>query len=307
MNRFLWLLQSCLLSLATFVLLGEELDFERKHGDVLCERVIPVSGAETEQQYPYISRCCKLEKFSKWQIPFGLLAFGQTSFVLVIFSLRRQRKSPGLLLPALCITFWVLTVILLLTKVAAYFSPKHQTAANAGHIAVLCTFVQIVMKAVLAVGFQKIFHVVGIFTANSDKREDLRSGVYFCSPEEDNVLREGMNANIPCALTVLMVAYFVSSSYTLCLVLAHGEVKPTKEKDVKPTTNKRLQRCQKRGDYENDILDLGGEGEVHPKKTADLEMTLAPRNCIRDFNKNTVSVGSIEESEDESFVFGWRL
>jgi len=306
MNLLLWLIQSFLLSLAIFILLGEELDFDHKQGGLLCERTIPVAG-ETVQQYPYILRCCKLEKFSKWQIPFGLLAVGQTSFVLVIFSLRRHRKSPGLLLPVLCIIFWVLTVILLLTKLAAHFSPEHETAANAGYIGVLCTSVWIVLTAVLAVGFQRIFHVVGNLTANSDNRGDLRSGVYFCSPEEDKVLRESMSANIPCALIALIVAYFVSSCYTLCLVLAHGEVEQTEEKDVKPKRNKRLQRCQKRGDYENDSFDAGGEGEVHPKTTADLEVTLASRSCIRDFNKNTVSVGSVEESEDESFVFGWRL
>ena len=304
MNLFLWLLQSCLLSLAIFVLLGEELDFDRKHGDLLCERAIPVAG---EQQYPYISRCCKLEKLSKWQIPFGLLAVGQTSFVLVIFSLRRRRKSPGLLLPALYVAFWVLTVILLLTKLAAHFSPDH-TAANSGYIAVLCTSLWIVMTALLTVGFQRIFHIVGNLTANADKSEDLKNGVYFCSPEEDKVLRESMSANILCALIVLMVAYFVSSCHTLCLALAHSEVELTEVKDVKPKRNKGLQRCQKRGDvYESDSLVVGGEGEVQPTKKTDQEVTLTPRNCIRDFNKNTVSVGSVEESEDESFVFGWRL
>lgn len=50
-----------------------------------------------------------------------------------------------------------------------------------------------------------------------------------------------------------------------------------------------------------------GEGEVHRKKTTDLEVTLASLSCCRDLNKDTLSVGSVEESEDESFVFGWRL
>ena len=293
MNLILWLMQYWLLSLAIFILLGEELDFDHKHGSLLCERAIPMAG-ETTQQYPYISRCCKLEKFSKWQIPFGLLAVGQNPFVFAIFGFRRHRKSAGLLLPVVYVTFWVLTVILLLTKVAAHFSPEPQTAANSGHT-------WIALTTVLAVVFQKIFHVVGNFTANADKREDLKNGIYFCSPQEDKVLREGMSANIPYALIVLIVAYFISSCYTLCLVLAHGEVEQSEG-------NKRLQRCQKRGDYENDSLDLrGGEGQAYRKKTTDLEVTLASPSCCRDVNKNTVTVGSVEESEDESFVFGWRL
>ena len=167
MNLILWLMQYWLLSLAIFILLGEELDFDHKHGSLLCERAIPMAG-ETTQQYPYISRCCKLEKFSKWQIPFGLLAVGQNTFVFAIFGFRRHRKSAGLLLPVVCVTFWVLTVILLLTKVAAHFSPEPQTAANSGHT-------WIALTTVLAVVFQKIFHVVGNFTANADKREDLKS------------------------------------------------------------------------------------------------------------------------------------
>ena len=305
MNLILWLMQSCLLSLAIFALLGEELDLDHKQGGRLCERAILVAD-EPVQQYRHISRCCKLEKFSKWQIPFGLLAVGQTSFLLVIFSLRRLQKSSGLLLPVLCVTSWLLTVIILLKKLVAHFSPEHQTAANAGYIGALCTSVWFVLTAVLAVGFQRIVHIVDNLTANADNREDLKKGVYFCSPEGDKAL-EGIRANIPCALIVLTVAYFISSCYTLCLVLTHGEVEPSEEKDVKPKGNKRLQKCQKRGDYENDSLDVGGEGEVHPKKSVDLEVTLAPRCCIQDFNKNTVSVGSAEESEDESFVFGWRL
>ena len=306
MNFILWLMQSWLLSLAIFVLLGEELDFDHKHGGLLCERAIPVAG-ETTQQYPHITRCCKLEKFSKWQIPFGLLAIGQTTFLLAIFGFRRHRKSAGLLLPVVCVTFWVLTVILLLTKVAAHFSPEPQTAANTGNTGVLFTPVWIALTGVLAVVFQRIFHIVGNLSADADKHEDLGNGVYFCSPGQDNGLQEGMSANIICALIVLTVAYFISSCFTICLVLAHGEVKQSDEKDVKPKRNKRSQRCQNREDYENDSLDVGGEGEVHRKSTTHLEVTLAPLCCRQDLNKNTVSVGSVEESEDESFVFGWRL
>lgn len=309
MNFFLWFMQSWLLSLAIFVLLGEELDFDHTHRGLLYERAIPAAG-ESTQQYPYITRCCKLEKFSKWQIPFGLLAIGQTLFVLTIFGFRRHRKSAGILLPVVCVTFWVLTVMLLLTKVTAHFSPEPQTAANTGYTGALFAPVWIALTGVLAVVFQRIFHVVGNLSANADKHEDLGNGVYFCSPGEDKVLQEGMSANIICALMVLTVAYFISSCYTIWLVLAHGEVKQTwqtEEKDVKPRRNKRSQRCQKCGDYENDSLDVGGEGEVHRKKTTDLEVTLASLSCCRDLNKDTLSVGSVEESEDESFVFGWRL
>lgn len=306
MNFFLWFMQSWLLSLAIFVLLGEELDFDHTHGGLLCERAIPAVG-ESTQQYPYITRCCKLEKFSKWQIPFGLLTIGQTTFLLAIFGFRCRRKSAGILLPVVCVTFWVLTIILLLTKVTAHFSPEPQTAANTGYTDALFAPVWIALAGVLAVVFQRIFHVVGNLSANADKHEDLGNGVYFCSPGEDKVLQEGMSANIICALMVLTVAYFISSCYTICLVLAHGEVEQTDEKDVKPKRNKRLQRCQKCGDYENDSLDVGGEGEVDPKKPTDLEVTLAPLSCCGDLNKNTLCVGSVEESEDESFVFGWRL
>ena len=299
MNLILWLMQYWLLSLAIFVLLGEELDFDHTHGGLLCERVITVAG-EATQQYPYISRCSKLEKCSKWQILFGLLTAGQTTFLLAMFGFRRHRKSAGLLLPVVFVTFWVLTVILLLTKVAAHFSPEPQTAANTGHTGALFTPGWIALTTVLAVVFRKIFHVVGNLTANADKLEDLRNGVYFCLPAEDEVLREGVSGNIPCALVALTVAYFITSCYTICLVLAHGEVEQSEG-------NKRLQRCQKRGDYENDSLDLGGEDQVYRKKTTDLEVTLASPSCCRDVNKNTVTVGSGEESEDESFVFGWRL
>lgn len=303
MNLILWLIQSCLLSLALFVLLGEELVFDHKHEGLLCERAIPVAG-ETVQEYPHIARCCKLEKFSSWQIPFGLLAVAQTSLLLVSFSLRRHRKSPGPLLPVLCVACWVLTAILLLTKLAAHLSPDHQPVVNTGYIGALFTLMWNALTAVSAVSFQRISHVVGDLTARADKREDLKNGVYFCSPKEDETLA-GVATNAPCTLIVLTVVYIISSCYTLCLVLAHGIVEQTEEKGVKPKRSKMLQRCQKLGDYENDSL--GGEGEAHPKRTKDLEEKLASRSCLRDINKNTVSVGFLEESEDESFVFGWRL
>lgn len=305
MNLILWLIQSCLLSLALFVLLGGELVFDHKHEGLLCERAIPVAG-ETVQEYSHIARCCKLELFSRWQIPFGLLAVAQTSLLLVIFSLRRHGKSPGLLLPVLCVACWVLTAILLLTKLAAHLSPDHQPLANAGYIGTVFTLMWNALKAVLAVGFQRIFHVVVDLTASTDKREDLKNGVYFCSPEGDETLA-GVATNTTCTLIVLTVVYIISSCYALCLVLAHGIVEETEEKGVKPKRSKRLQRCQKLGNYENDSLVVGGEGEAHPKRTKDLEENLASRSCLRDLNKNTVSVGFVEESEDESFVFGWRL
>jgi len=303
MNLILWLIQSCLLSLALFVLLGEELVFDHKHEGLLYERAIPVAG-ETVQEYPHIARCCKLEKFSSWQMPFGLLAVAQTSLLLVSLSLRRHRISPGPLLPVLCVACWVLTAILLLTKLAAHLSPDHQPVVNTGYIGALFTLMWNALTAVSAVGFQRISHVVGDLTARADKREDLKNGVYFCSPKEDETLA-GVATNAPCTLIVLTVVYIISSCYTLCLVLAHGIVEQTEEKGVKPKRSKMLQRCQKLGDYENDSL--GGEGEAHPKRTKDLEEKLASRSCLRDINKNTVSVGFLEESDDESFVFGWRL
>ena len=299
MNLILWLMQSCLLSLAIFFLLGEELVVDHKHGRLLCERAIPVAG-ETVQQYAYIAQCCKLETFSKWQIPFGFLAVGQTSFLLVIFSLRSHRKSVGLLLPVSCVVCWVLTTILLLTKLAAHLSPEHQTVVNTGYIGALFTLMWNALMAVLAVGFQRIFQVVGNLTERADKREGLKNGVYFCSPEEDEALA-GMATNATCTLRVLIVAYIISSCYTLCLVLAHGIVEQTGEKDVKLKGSKGLR------DYEDDSLVVGGEGEIHPKKKTDLEETLASRSNLRDLNKNPVRVGFVEESEDESFVFGWRL
>ena len=305
MNLILWLIQSCLLSLALFVLLGEELVFDHKHEGLLCEKAIPVAG-ETVQEYSHIARCCKLEKFSSWKIPFGLLAVAQTSLLLVIFSLRRHRKSPGPLLPVLCVACWGLTAILLLTKLATHLSPDHQPLANTGYIGTLFTLMWNALKAVLAVGFKRIFHVVGDLTARADKRVYLKNGVYFCSHEEDKTLA-GVATNTPCTLMILIVVYIISSCYTLCLVLAHGIVEQTEEKGVKPKKSKTLQRCQKLGDYENDSLVVGGEGGAHPKRTKDLEENLASRSCLRDINKNTVSVGFLEESEDESFVFGWRL
>ena len=69
------------------------------------------------------------------------------------FSLRRLDKCSWLLLPVVCVTSWLLTVILLLMKLAAHFSPEHQTPANAGYVGVLRTSAWIVLTAVLAVAF----------------------------------------------------------------------------------------------------------------------------------------------------------
>lgn len=306
MNLILWLTQSCLLSVAIFVLLGEELVLDRKHGDWPCTKAIRVAGENTKQ-HPNNSHCCKLEKSSKWQIPFGVLATVQISLLLVVFGLRSHGKSPWPFLPVVCVTSWILNIFLLLTKLIVYLTLEPETVVNSSHTSALFTFVWNALTAVFAMGFQTISHVVAVvahLTPNSDNPEDLLNGFYFCSPEYGNVLGE-IGANIPLVVIVLIVAYFISSGYTLCLVLAHEKDEQNEEPEEKLDRSTRRRRSQMWGDHKDDSSDMGREGEGLGNKTT--EGTYSSRNCLRDLNKNKLSVAFVEESDDESFVFGWRL
>ncbi|XP_078355046.1 uncharacterized protein LOC144639628 [Oculina patagonica] len=303
MNVILWLTQSCLLSVAIFFLLGEELVLNHKHGDVLCTKAIRVAGENTKQ-YSNNSHCCKLEKSSKWQIPFGVLATVQMNLLLVILGLRSHGKSPWPFLPVVCVTSWILNDFLLLTKLVVCLTPEPDAVENSSYTSAFFTFVWNSLTAVFAVGFQRIFHAVAHLTPNSDKQEGLLNGFYFCSHQSDKVLGE-IGANIHLVVIVLIVAYFISSGYTLCLVLTHEDDELNEEPGLRTTRSTRQRRSKKRGDHKDDSSHMGWEGERQANKST--EGANASRNCLRDLNKNKLSVAFIEESDDESFVFGWRL
>lgn len=302
MNVILWLTQSCLLSLAMFVLLGEELVLDQKHEDLLCTKVIRVAG-ENSKQYPSISQCCKLEKSSKWQIVFGILATVQISLLLVLSGLQSYGKSPWPFLSFVCVTCWILNLILLLSKVVVYLTPEHETVANSGFMSTPLSFVWNGLTGVFAVGFQRIFNFVAHLTSRSERREVMQNGLYFCAAENENDLRDA-GANIPRTVVVLIVAYFISSGYTVCLVLAHEGNEQNEEENITLNRGTRQRRSRSKcGDQENDSSE---KGEGRGNKTT--EEATASRNRIRDVNRNKLTVAFVEESDDDdSFVFGWRL
>lgn len=303
MSLILWLTQSCLLSLAIFVLLGEELVLDHKHGDLLCTKVVRMID-ENAQQYPNNSQCCRLEKSSKWQISFGFLATVTISLMLVVFGLRSHGNSAWPFLPTACVTCWLLNIILLLTKLIDYLTPEPETVAKGSYISTLLTFVWNALADVFAVGIQRIFSIVAQGTSRRGQPQDLGNGLYFCSPQLEKLMGE-ISGNLPCVVIVLIVAYFISSGYTLCLVLTHEEVEQNEEPSLKPNRSTRRRRSQQCGDHGNDSSDMGREGEGRGNKTT--EGSHASRNCLPDLKTSKLSVAFVEESDDESFVFGWRL
>lgn len=301
MTLIIWITQSCLLSVAIFLLLGEELVLDRKE-DLLCLKAIRVAAAsDNTQQYSNSSQCCKLEKSAKWKIAFGAFAVAQTSLLFVSFGLRSHSPRSLRLLPVVCIACWLVTVIILLTKLIVLLTPAPQTVADSGYMSMLFTFAWNSLRSVFSVGYQRIFHVVLHSISGSDNREGLQNGLYFCSFEESKDTGQN-DANTPRVIITLIVAYFISSGYTL--VLFHEE-QSGDETDLKPSRSTRLRSCQKRRDRGWDNFDMGEEGEGKGNKTTG--GTCASLNCLHDLNKNDISVAFMEESDDESFVFGWRL
>ena len=295
MEIALWLTQSCLLSVALFVLLGEELVLDHK-GNVLLLKA--VAGQKT-RHYLNNSQCYVLQKSAKWQISFGVLAAAQTSFLLVVFGLRSHRKSPQPILPVLCVTSWLLAVFLLFAKIVIYLTPiTAETVAKGDYISTVFTLAWDAMRAVFAACFHKIFHAAVHSISSNYMRDELQSESYFCLPEGRAL--EDVNANIPRATIVLVIAYFISTGYTLSLVLTHDE--ESQRTDPNQYNSARLRRSAKRRGHGCDSLDMGGEGEGQRRTKTEMYES---RNCLHEKNKS--SVAFLEESDDESFVFGWRL
>ena len=299
MEIALWLTQSCLLAVALFVSLGEELVLNPK-GNALFLNSIPVLNEKTQHQ-PNMSQCYLLEKPAKWQISFGVLTAAHATFLLVLFRLRSHKKSPQPILPVLCVTSWLMVVLLLCAKIVIYLTPNvtTETGPKGDYLTMILTVAWEATTAHFEKWSQRIFHAVVHSIQPSNYMQDFiqwqLNKIYVCLPE--GMAMEEFGPRIPRATFVLVITYCISSGYVILLVLNYEEdtVKMSCEQ-----FNSRRKRSAKHRDYGCDSLDLEGE-EMRQRRT----IMCKSKNCLR--GKEKFSVAFLEESDEESFVFGWRL
>lgn len=307
MSLALWLTQSFLLSVAIFFLLGEEFVSDHKE-NLLRLKMIPAAGEKIDQYCSELrnslsyQQCCEMNKSTalKWQIPFGALSVAQTSLFFLLYSLRTSNK-PLPFLRVVCATCWALTSTFLLTKLAVHLSYSVPgTTVSSGYAVTLFTYVRNALTTVLLSASQRILRMfVSISKDSILLKEEFPEGLYFCSSELESLSTQQAGINISRAIVLLTVAYFISSCYTLCLLLAHEE----HSEPVPKSGNKTSTGLQARTDK---IRDRGEMGDGHSVKATNRKC--ASRNCLSDLNKKEMIVAFMEEESDEdSFVFGWRL
>jgi len=313
MSLIVWLTQSFLLSVATFFLLGEEFVLDLQ-GDLPCLKAIP--AASQNKQYSSEScdskfKCFRMNKSGNWQLPFGVLSVFQISSFIVVYGLKARRKSPSHLPFVFCVTCCALTTTLLLTKLAAQLSPQHSahgTTASGGYGIKLFTFARNALVTAFVAAFQWIspIFVYSCHSESSSKegstllKRESRDGLYYCSTELNSQALERGGATISHAIVFLIVAYFISSSYTLYLLLAHDGC----DKQILKPVNNNTQPYDTSGVRGCDNLEVGDVGEGNRMDARSQKCT--PYNGL--VNKKEMIVACMEqESDEESFVFGWRL
>lgn len=315
MSIVMWLAQSFLLSFAIFFLFGEEFVLHQQE-DFPCLKVIPAATNNSINRRNKDSECWKIEKSAKWQIIFGVLSVVQTSLLSVVYGIRIRRKSPLPSLSVVCTACWALTSILLSTKLLTHFSRQISTpriAENGNYESTLFILARDALIWILKTAFQNLRfftpsrHSVLIREkASTSSHQKMQDGLYFCSFELNGQSFDQAGVNISRALVVSIVAYVLSSGYALCLVLRHHArseliLKPVDKCIGTPAQSEIEDR--KQGNLEER---KAGEGHTRSSKAADKKCAL--RKGVHEFNKKDMIVAFMEEDSDEdSFVLGWRL
>ena len=301
-----WVTQSLFLSVAIFLLLEEESVLHARRD--LCLKV--TEGAARENKQPHsvessgnnLRRSCKINKTTKWPVLFGALSAAHMSLTLVVFGLKTHNKSVCSVLLVVYTSCWALTSILLLVKLGYYLSPGHfflETTGRSGFLFTLFTLARNKLGTIFASALQKIFQV-----ASTDEKKEAFDQ-YLCSPELEYAALEQSSVNLSRIIVVSSTAYLISSSFTLFVILAQDEhFEPVLNQVMRSTGPPTL--CDGPVDPIRDNVDIGKDAEqlLNGRKYK----SALRKNSCRYLNKNELVVSFLEdESDEDSFVFGWRL
>ena len=303
-----WVTQSLFLSVAIFLLLEEESVLHARR-DLLCLRV--TEGATRENKQPHsiessesdLRRSCKINKTTKWPVPFGGLSVVHMTLTLVVYGLKTHNKSVSSVLLVVYASCWALTSILLLVKLGYYLSPGHfflETTGRSGFLFTLFTLAWNKLGTIFASALQNIFGVA----STDEKKEAFEQ--YLCSSELEYAALEQTSVNLSRIIVASSTAYLISSSFTLFLILVQDEhFEPVLNQVMRSTGPPTL--CDGPGNPIRDNVDMTGKDAEQLLNGRKYKSALRKNSC-RVLNKNELVVSFLEdESDEDSFVFGWRL
>lgn len=303
-----WVTQSLFLSVAIFLLLEEESVLHARR-DLLCLKA--TEGAAQENKQPHsiessgsnLRRSCKINKTTKWPVLFGGLSAAHMSLTLVVYGLKTHNKSVCSVLLVVYTSCWALTSILLLVKLGYYLSPGHlflETTGRSGFLFTLFTLARNKFGTIFTSALQTIFQV-----ASTDEKKKVFEE-YLCSPELEYAALEQTSVNLSRIIVVSSTAYLISSSFTLFLILAQDEnFEPVLNQVMRSTGPPIL--CDGPVEPIRDNVDMTGKDDEQLLNGRKYKSALRKNSC-RYLNKNELVVSFLEdESDEDSFVFGWRL
>lgn len=306
MGKVLWIFQSFLISLAIFFVLEVEVAFNHHSGaGWQCFKVTATSveRSKDSSRNGEAAHCCKVNNTARWHIVFGVLSILQTSLLFMMLRIRSSTSSI-ISLHIVSATCWALTLIILSTKLMDHFSSKISTVGD-GHISTSFARISHAIANVLLAAFKQVsnFLVLARYpisvkqNRDASQNQELKDGWHFCMPELNSQSLEQAGVNVVRVFLVLVAAYVISSSYTLYLVLLHEE---------------RTEETLITGDKSTGIPVQYDESGFHvddrdkQNKKAE-ENIIASLNAPCELDKEIVVPFMEEQSDEESFVFGWRL
>ncbi|XP_068724526.1 uncharacterized protein [Montipora capricornis] len=318
MDQVLWIAQSFLISAAIFFLFEVEFAFDR-HGGWQCFKVNATSAEYLSDSWNTVTQCCKMNKAARWQTLFGILAVVQTGLLIVLHTLGIRSKSPLVAIRLVCATCWVLACIVLSTKLVDHFSSQtsapRKTTSGDYYMSIIFAFVSNAITYIVRAAFKRVSRLFArsrcSISLNEERDtfqgQELKDGWYFCASDLSSQSFALTGVNVSRALAVLIIAYVISSGYTLYIVLGHEE---SAEEDFK--TDGRTTRMPTQSDAsvfrERDNYNKEGFNEGNVEKKEAVDKNCATINPLNEPNKKERTVAFMEEhSDEESFVFGWRL
>ena len=317
MSKVLWISQSFLISIAIFFVFEVEVAFNHTgSAGWQCFKVTATSVERSkDSRNGEAAHCCKVNKTARWHIVFGILSILQTSLLFMFHMLRiRSSASSIISLHIVSTTSWALALIKLSTKLIEHFSSKissSRTTVGDGHISTSFARISHAIAYVLSAAFKQVSNFImrprypPSVNQNRDtsQNQDLKDGWHFCMSELNSQSLEQAGVNVSRVFLVLLAAYVISSGYTLYLVLLHEERREETLITGDKSTGIPVQYDESDFRQGNDFHVDDGDKQ---KKKAEKKI-VASLNTPCELDKEITVAFMEEQSDEESFVFGWRL
>ena len=226
----------------------------------------------------------------------------------------RSSTSSIISLHIVSATCWALGLIILSTKLIDHFLSKissSRTTVGDGNISTSFARISHAIAYVLLPAFKQVWNFLLLprypISVNQNRdtsqNQELKDGWHFCMSKLNSQSLEQAGVNVVRVFLVLVAAYVISSGYTLYLGLLHE-----KRREETLITGDKSTGIPVQYDESGFRQDNGFHVDYRDKeKKKEEENIIATLKAPCKLDKEMVVAFIEEQSDEESFVFGWRL